>query len=92
MGLFLGVGDHVILEILSFGGLKLTARLWTLEGVSSVNEAMGLQLTLVGCGKATDVAQVVFGGTVGNHVALQGMLPLEAVATDLREIQFDYSV
>lgn len=83
MCLLLCVGDHVVLEILPFRGLKGTSRLWAFEGVPSVNEAMCFQLTLVCSSKATDVTQVILGGTMGHHVTFEGMLPFETIATNL---------
>ena len=86
--LLLCVGDHVVLEVLALGGLEGAAGLRALEGVPRVDQAVCLQLALVGRGEATDVAQVVLGGAVGHHVALQGVLPLEAVAANLHTLTF----
>ena len=83
MRLHLCVGDHVVLEVLPLGGLKGTARLWAFERVPGMYETMRFQLTLVRCGKAANVTQVVLGGTVGHHMTFQGVLPLETVATNL---------
>lgn len=73
----------MIFQILSFGGLKVAAWLWTLKSVASVDEMVCFQLAFVCSGKPTDVAQVVLGGAVCDHVIFKGMLPFETISTNL---------
>lgn len=75
----------MVFEILPLCGFKVAARLRALKRVTGVDQPVCLQLALVGCGKAADVAQVVLGGAVCHHVILQSVLPLEAIATHLAD-------
>lgn len=87
MCLFLSMCNHMIFEILPLSSLKVTAWFWTLKCITCVDKMVSLQLAFVGSGKSTDITKVIFSCTVGYHVVLESMFPLEPIATHLKNMQ-----